>query len=109
MSELRDERLTELIREIAAEYINLESNRNSLITITRVDLTDRGRRALIHFTVLPDSGEEAALDFLDRHRSKFRKFFSDKKIMGFPPQFKFALDLGEKNRQRIDELSNQEN
>lgn len=101
----RDERLATTVTELAAEYVNLESNRNSLITITRTDILNRGKHAIVYFSVLPESEEKTALNFLSRHTGKLRAFITSKKIMGFPPQIKFMIDLGEKNRQRIDELS----
>lgn len=104
----RDEKLTVAIKELAAEYLNLESNRSSLVTVTRTDVLNKGRRAIVYFTVLPDSEEKVALEFARRKRSDFRKFITNKKIVGFAPSIDFQIDLGEKNRQRIDELSNED-
>lgn len=105
MSNLKDIKVANLLRELAAQYVNLESNRNSLITVTRVELENRGKLARIYFTVLPDSGADAALEFMQRRESDFRKFLVDKKVFGFAPSIIFDIDYGEKNRQRIDELS----
>ena len=49
--------------------------------------------------------EKAALDFLKRQRSAFREFAMEKSRMGRIPFFDFELDSGEKNRQKIDEIS----
>ena len=108
MSKLKDERLANALRELAAEYVNLESSRTSLITITRAEVEGRGRYAKIYFTVFPDNGgePEKVLEFLQRKQSDFRKFVNNKKIVAFAPTITFLFDLGEKNRQRIDELSN---
>ena len=102
---LKDERLGARISELAAEYLTRESNRTSLITVIRTEILNRGKRAIVLFTVLPDSEEKEALEFARRKRSDFRKFVTAKKIMGFAPAIDFQIDLGEKNRQRIDELS----
>jgi len=111
-------RLAESLREMAAQYLQIESNGTSLITVTRVEVLNRGKRAIVYFTVLPDSparmteviqsgGEESkVLKFVQRKRSDFRKYIIDKKIVGFAPSIEFQIDIGEKNRQRIDELSN---
>jgi hypothetical protein len=37
----------------------------------------------------------------------FRRYVMDKKAIGFVPKINFAIDLGEHNRQRIDELINE--
>ena len=91
----------------AAEYFGIESNNDSLITVTRADILDKGRRALIYFTALPREKEEAVLEFAKRRRRDFRQFIMAKKSFGFAPSIDFCIDLGEHNRQRIDELSNE--
>ena len=52
-NEQRDEKLKDLIKEIAGEFMQRNSNYTSLITITDVSVADRGQRATILFTVLP--------------------------------------------------------
>lgn len=101
----KDEKLKDLIKKVAGEFMQRESNYTSLITITDVSVSDRGRVAKIFFTVLPDSKEKAALDFAKRQRSEFREFFSTKSRMRALPFFDFEIDRGEKNRQVIDEIA----
>jgi ribosome-binding factor A len=103
----KDEKSISLISRFAAEYFNLESNKDSLITITRSEIFDRGRRALVYFTALPKEKEEVVLEFAKRRRNDFRKFVMDKKSFGFVPRIDFCIDEGEHNRQRIDELLNE--
>jgi ribosome-binding factor A len=103
----KDEKSSSLITRFAAEYFSIESNKDSLITITKTDIFDRGRRALVFFTALPREKEEASLEFAKRRRQDFRRFIMDKKSFGFMPRIDFCIDLGEHNRQRIDELLNE--
>ena len=103
---IRDERLQEALREVAAEFLSREANRNTLITVTRTILSEDGKRADIMITVLPDTAEAEALSFANRNRTELRNFFK-KRVRGvLPPDITFAIDMGEKNRQRLDELSN---
>jgi ribosome-binding factor A len=104
----KDEKVTSLLTKFAAEYFSIESNQNSLITVTKVDLLDRGRRAIVYFTALPTEKEKGALEFARRRKRDFRQFIMSKKSFGFAPSVDFAIDLGEHNRQRIDELLNNE-
>lgn len=104
--ENRDEKLKDLIKKVAAEFMQRESNYTSIITITDVSVSDRGQRATIFFTVLPDSKEKAALGFAKRSRAEFREFFAKNARMRALPFFDFEIDGGEKNRQHIDEISN---
>jgi ribosome-binding factor A len=77
------------------------------MTVTRTEMLDRGRRALVYFTALPREKEPEALDFALRRRQDLRRFIMAKKSFGFAPSIDFCIDLGEHNRQRIDELSNE--
>ncbi|MBP6858897.1 MAG: hypothetical protein KBC33_03675 [Candidatus Pacebacteria bacterium] len=101
----KDNKLKEMLRELAAEYFSRESNRQSLITITDVDVYARGSRARILMTVLPVEKEEAALDFAHRQLTDFRQYVMEKSRIGHVPFFDISLDIGEKNRQKMDEIS----
>ena len=103
--ENRDEKLKDLIMKVAAEFMQRESNYTSIITITHVEVADRGQRATIYFTVLPESKEKGAIGFAKRSRAEFREFFASKARMRALPFFDFEIDMGEKNRQHIDEIS----
>ncbi len=106
--EHKDGRMKDIIKTLAAEFVERESNRTSLITITHVELIDRGREARIYVTVLPDSMSDDALDFLKRMRSDLRSYVTEKSRLFRIPKFDFLLDVGEKNRQRIEEISHGE-
>ncbi|HEV8677610.1 MAG TPA: ribosome-binding factor A [Candidatus Paceibacterota bacterium] len=104
MNDNRNDRLQEAVREVAAEFLAREANRNSLITVTRADLSEDGKRCNIFLSVFPDSAEEAALAFAQRNRSELSDFFK-KRVKALPPHVEFLIDRGEKNRRRLDELS----
>jgi ribosome-binding factor A len=102
----RHERLEEALREAAAEFLSREANRNNLLTVTRVMLREDNKYATVYITVLPETGEQAAVDFANRNIIEFKDFFMTRVRGAFPPNVTFEIDLGEKNRQRLDELSN---
>ena len=102
MSEVRDRKLKDIIHEAAADFMQLQSNYTSLITITDVSLSESGKRATIFFTVLPEDKEKGALDFAKRKRAEFREFFTTRARMRALPFFDFEIDKGEKARQKID-------
>jgi ribosome-binding factor A len=101
----RHEKMQEALREAAAEYLGREAGPQSLITVTRVALSDDGGRAVILITVLPESREKEALEFATRQRRELNLFLL-KRVRGMrAPHLEFVIDRGEKNRQRLDELS----
>jgi ribosome-binding factor A len=100
----KDTKLKEIIRELAAEFFSRESNRQSLITITDVEMGARNGKATILMTVLPEEKEEQALDFAHRQLTDFKHFVMEKSRIGHIPFFEVRIDKGEKNRQKIDEI-----
>ena len=102
---LKQEKIREAIRHAAAEFLERESNRSSLITVTGATLSRRGDRAVILVTVLPESQEAAALQFASRRAGALRAFVGERVSLQRLPFISFALDTGEKMRQRLDGLS----
>lgn len=105
MSDHRKEKIEELISHLASEFINREASSKSLITVTNIYLGDDFKNCTIFFTVFPENQSIAALDFLKRQRSDFKSFFKEKSNIGQIPFFDFAIDEGEKARQRVEEIS----
>lgn len=103
MSTYKKERYEEILKHLAAEFLSKESNRTSMITVTHVSANEKGNEATVYITVLPDSQETAALDFLKRKRSDFRAFVKYNARLMKLPFFDFEIDRGEKARQKIDE------
>ena len=101
----RNERLAEELQHLAATFLQRESNRTSLITVTRCELSDNQKYATIFISVFPTDNEEMAEEFVKRKRTEFVAYVHDNSKIGRLPTVSFKIDLGEKNRQRLDELS----
>lgn len=100
----KDDRVTKIIRELAANFIEREGNNTALITVSSVIIENRGKNALIGVTVLPDSKEEYTIDYLKRKKSDLRNYIKENSRLGIIPFIEIMIDRGEKNRQKIDEL-----
>lgn len=105
MNDKRHERKEEIIHRLAAEFVRDNSGKSSLITVTRVELYGKGKEAKIFFTTLPESEEETAEKFLARKNQEFKEYARDHSRLGILPHFHWKIDYGERNRQRLDELS----
>ncbi|MDD5152982.1 MAG: ribosome-binding factor A [Candidatus Pacebacteria bacterium] len=106
MATPRQERLREHLREMAANFFNRESTSpRSLITVTDATVSPDFKRATIYITTIPTSEEERALDFAKRKRSDLRDFIAKTSKLRILPVLEIKLDLGERNRQKIDGLS----
>ncbi|MDZ7725996.1 MAG: ribosome-binding factor A [Candidatus Campbellbacteria bacterium] len=102
---IRQKKVAELIHKLAAEYVSREANSLSMITVTGADISRDLVNAKVFFTVLPEDKEESASEFLERKKYDFREYVRKSTSLKILPKIDFALDLGEKNRQRIEELS----
>ncbi len=100
----RNEKIEEQIKEIAARLIERESNKTALITVNRVELFERGRKATLYISVLPESGEESALNFLKRKRKEIHDEVKQRLNLRTIPFLDAEIDVGEKARRHIDEL-----
>jgi ribosome-binding factor A len=100
----RRERVRHLLRDLAAEFINAESDTRALITVTDVDISADLEKATIFVSIYPERDEEETLHFLKRKRHELRLFVSSHTRLKSTPAFDFEIDEGEKNRQRIDTL-----
>ena len=105
MRPLKKEKMEEILRHLAAEFVLRESTPASLITVTRVELNDSGKVAHLYFTTLPDSQQDTALKFLDRKGGEFNDYVKAKSRIGIVPHLRWQIDFGERNRQRLDEIT----
>ena len=105
MKNNRKLKIQEVVREVVAEYINRENNKTSLITVTRIDISPNLSSADIYVSVFPETAEESALNFLKRKRPEVKNEIKKKMNMRRIPFVDFKIDLGEKNRQKLEEIS----
>ena len=100
----RNEKQANQLKEFTAELLSRVNNKPSLITVTSATCSPDLKRATIFITVFPTEKEKSALEFAKRKRGELREFL--KKIMTTKiiPFIDIAIDLGEKHRQKIDEL-----
>lgn len=104
---MRDDKTGALLTELAGRYIAREAGRTTLITPTRTMFGNDRKHATIYLSVFPDDQAEHALAFMMRHRDDFRNFIKHEGRFSVLPFISFELDYGEKNRQRLDEISNE--
>lgn len=104
MPSRRQIQISESIAHLAGQYFARESNRESLITVTRADISPDLKQATVFITVLPESAEEKALAFAKRERTYIREYIKSHSAFHPIPTLEVVIDLGEKNRQHIDIL-----
>jgi ribosome-binding factor A len=100
----RNEKVANQIKELAAQFLGRENNRTSLITVISATCSPDLKRATIFITVLPTAKETTALNFVKRKLKDLREYLKKNIPIKIIPFLDVAIDLGEKNRQKIDEL-----
>lgn len=100
----RKTKISALIVELVATFIQQEANPEPMITITSVDLSPDFKNAIVFFTTIPDHREADALAFLKRHGTAIRNHLKDKARIKRIPHLDFMVDAGERHRQHMDEL-----
>lgn len=103
----KKEKLTSAIQELAGKYIATKSFANTMITITDVLMSECFSKAKICFTVYPTDKEKLIETKLNRGKGRFAQYVKSNGRITSIPHFSFAIDKGEKHRQRIEELSKQ--
>jgi ribosome-binding factor A len=100
----RNEKVANNIKELSAQFLGRENNRTSLLTVTACTVSPDLKRATIFITVLPEEKEKDALGFVKRKLGELREFLKKNMPIKIIPFLDVEIDLGEKNRQKIDEL-----
>lgn len=105
MKDKKREILSEILHRLSSQFILEEASQSSLLTVTRVELSPTGKEAKIYFTTLPEDQEDTALKFLERKTSEFIRYVRDESRIHMVPHIDFKIDYGERNRQRLDQIS----
>lgn len=103
--EIKQGRFKEIIQEKAARFFLMESAGSALITVTNVSVSRDGNYATIFLTCLPSEAEPRVLEFAKRKRGEFKDFLKEETRLGRIPFFDFAIDSGERNREKIDDIA----
>lgn len=112
MKSRRQVQVGETLAHMAGDFFAREirsPKASGLITVTRAELSSDFKNVTILFSVLPHSLEATALKFAKRARSDFREYVKAHSFFHPVPTVDFEIDYGEKNRQRIDELTRKKN
>lgn len=107
MATPRQEKMREFLRSVAAQFFLRESGTRSLVTVTDATISADFKYATIYITTFPTSEEVSALEFAKRKRTDLREYLKNHSKMRILPVLEIKIDEGERNRQRIDELTQQ--
>lgn len=84
------------IAHAAARFIVTESNGQSLITVTHARISSDSSKATVYVSIIPESAEADALNFLKRLRAPFRDWIKKEVRLKRIPLFDFEIDQHER-------------
>jgi ribosome-binding factor A len=88
----RKEKVQELLRHLAAEFLKKESGPNSLITVTGVDFDQKKNQASISVSVYPKEREPQVFDFVSRQKRNFIEYLKDNSRLRTIPFISFVVE-----------------
>ncbi len=100
------ERINKEMRKLFASFIERESNKESLVTVTRCIISNDRKNIDVMISVYPTEHEEKVIQFLNRRKWDARDYMKKRIQTRVIPFVHFKIDVGEKNRQKIDQLLN---
>lgn len=100
----RQEKVCGVLKEVSAEYLSRVAGKQSLITVTDCKISSDLKYATIFISVFPTEKEEEALHFAKRRRSELHDLLKERVDMKSVPFVEIEIDMGEKNRQRVDDI-----
>ncbi len=105
-SSRRQNKVAEEIAHKAGMFLALNAKAGgALITVTRAYIATDLKNVSVFVSILPKTREEEILEELKRMRTDFHDYLKEKTVLRNVPTVDFVIDLGEDNRQRIDELT----
>jgi len=96
------------LKKVASDFFAREASSHTLITVTDVDIAPSLSDCTIYITTIPVSKQALALDFAKRMRTELRTEIKKKMYLRSLPFVEVKIDEGERNRQRIEEILNEE-
>ncbi len=100
------EKINKEMKKLFAQFIERESNKESLVTVTRCEISSDRKNIDVFISVFPQDKENLVINFLDRRKWDARDYIKKRIQTRIIPFVNFKIDAGEKNRQKIDQLLN---
>ena len=100
----RVEKVTALLTTLVAKALERFIETGTLVTVTNLRVTPNLAKAHVYLSILPDTKADETLSMINERKGEIRTEVAKKSVTKIVPDLVFEIDRGEKNRQRIDEL-----
>ncbi len=104
MNSRRQARMEHFFAEETSRFLIGERVRGVFVTVTRAELLKEAGGLIVFVTVLPENKEKGVFEKLKKSAGRLRAYLSNALQGRAVPEIKFEIDIGEKNRAKIDDL-----
>ena len=105
MSFTRKERVLSTLKKVLADFLREEGGSSLLITVTDLSISRDLKYSTVYISIFPESMEAETLMNLEKRKKEMRNFVKIHTRLKTLPFFDLKIDEKEKNRQKIDALS----
>jgi len=102
---LRQDRLKTHFKKLIAQFLQIHPGVNTLTTVTDFTISKDSHNATAFISVYPESKERETLNRIRKQKHDLWKYLAGKIKIKRIPSIEFKIDAGEKNRQRIEKLT----
>ena len=100
----RQKKLIQELKKVAQDFFQRQTNGKAMITVTSADYSPDMKNATVFITVMPEIYEEEAVGFAMRMRGELKTEIKKRMPIRIIPHVEVKLDLGEKHRQKIEDI-----
>ncbi len=98
-------RLGKLIEEELSLIISRELEfGNAIVTITKIDVSEKSDHAKVSFSVFPSSESKKVLGILQKEKGRLRHLLMKKVSIKIMPALDFEIDRGAENAAAVEKL-----
>ncbi len=93
-----------MLERLITEFFKKLDFGGKIVSVTRIETAESLKMTEIFISIYPEGGEKKIMKMLDERTGEARKYVSDKVSWRFVPEIRFKLDMGDKARQRIEDI-----
>ncbi len=101
----RKDRVLSTLKKVVADFLKEEAGPSLLITVTNISISKDYKYCTVYVSVFPEKEERGVLENLEKRKKDLRNFVKIHTRLKRLPFFDVKVDKGEKSRQKIDAIA----
>jgi len=101
----RKDRILPMLQKNVSNFLEKEGEPGLLITVTKMTISKDFKYSTIYISIFPEQKEGEIFNSLEKKKKDLQNFVKIHTRLKTLPFFEIKIDEGEKNRQKIDAMS----